>query len=200
MTGVDLSEEAITLARRLSRELHIDAEFVCSDILAPGGILPHRQFDVVFTSYGVLCWLPDLTAWARLIVDHLAPGGTFYMVEFHPLAMMLDERGSALRYPYFHEDKPERFEERGSYGAPESNFTHASYLWSHGLGDVVNALTNAGLRLEFLHEFPFSSYGCFPFLEEEAPDRFILKRKAKGGAEGSHSPAVPLMFSIRALK
>jgi len=189
-TGVDFSPEAIALAQSLSRELGIPAEFLCAELYDLPQVL-HRQFDVVFTSYGVLAWLPDLPRWAEVIAHFLKPGGTFYVVEFHPLVGMLDDAGERLAYPYSHNPEPMAFEVRGSYAEPEADFSHRAYEWAHGLGEVVTALLSAGLRLEFLHEFPYSVYNCFPFLEESEPGRYVLK---------GQGVSVPLTFSVRATR
>jgi ubiquinone/menaquinone biosynthesis C-methylase UbiE len=189
MTGVDLANEAIALARSLSQELGIPAEFVCSDIYALPQVLD-RQFNVVFTSYGVLCWLPDLRRWAQIVARYLKPDGTFYMVEFHPLMSMLDdETGERIAYPYFCGPEPMRFETQGSYAAPDADVTHIAYEWSHGLGEVVTSLIDAGLTIQFLHEFPYSVYSDQPFLEESEPGQYVWL-----GRPG----LVPLMYSIRA--
>src|SRR5665213_3830419 len=77
VVGADFSPEAIALARQLSEELSVGADFVCSNIYD----LPQHlegEFDIVFTSYGVLCWLPDLTDWGKVVDHFLAPGGFFY--------------------------------------------------------------------------------------------------------------------------
>jgi 2-polyprenyl-3-methyl-5-hydroxy-6-metoxy-1,4-benzoquinol methylase len=89
VTGVDFSEKAISLARALGSELEIPATFVRSNIYD----LPDNlsgQFDIVFTSYGVLWWLPDIKEWAKVVAHFLRPGGTFLLVEFHPLASVFD--------------------------------------------------------------------------------------------------------------
>ena len=83
-TGVDFSDAAIDLARSLNDELGLGVRFIHSNIYDLPGVLD-EQFDIVFTSYGVLCWLPDLDDWARVASNHLKPGGVFYIAEFHPL-------------------------------------------------------------------------------------------------------------------
>ena len=96
VTGVDFSDKAIALADRLAREVGLDeaCRFVQSDLYDLPAHLDER-FDVVFTSWGVLMWLPDLTAWGRLIARYLRPGGIFYIVDFHPF--VLDPRRRARR-------------------------------------------------------------------------------------------------------
>ncbi len=190
VTGVDFSPEAVVLARSLSDELQIPATFACADLYALPGLLDAR-FDVVFTSYGVLPWLPDLAAWAQVAAHFLKPGGTFYLVEFHPFVALLDEAGERIEHAYFHTPEPERFEAAGSYAAPEADFAGVSYEWAHPLGDVVTALLKAGLTLEFLHEFPFSTHPYPPYLEADAPGRYVWKRRPN---------ALPLLFSIKATR
>ena len=100
VTGVDLSSESITTAQQLSEECKIPATFICSDIYA----LPEKldeKFDIVFTSYGVLTWLCDLDKWAEIIARYLKPGGTFYLVEFHPFTHMFDEQWQNIADNYF---------------------------------------------------------------------------------------------------
>ena len=148
-------------------------------------------FDIVFTSYGVLPWLPDLDRWAKIGARCLKPGGTFYLVEFHPFVGMLDDAGERIAYPYFHRDEPLQFEQAGSYAEPEADFTHTAYEWPHSLGEIVTALLKAGLTLEYLHEFPYST-SPFPwYLDQEQPDRYVWKDRAL---------TVPLMFSIKATR
>ncbi|MFQ5570033.1 MAG: class I SAM-dependent methyltransferase [Rhodothermales bacterium] len=188
VTGVDFAEEAIALARSLSEELSIPATFVCADLYELPEVLAER-FDIVFTSYGVLPWLADIDRWARIAAHFLKPGGTFYLVEFHPFLNVLDDTGEQITYPYFGRAEPLSFDVEGSYADPDAAFAHPSYQWSHGLGGIVTALLAAGLTLEFLHEFPYSVYDCFPFLEADQPGRYVWR-----GRPGM----VPVMFSIKA--
>jgi len=188
VTGVDLSDEAVELARSLSRELGIPAEFICSDIHALEKVLD-GQFDIVFTSYGVLCWLLDLDRWAAIIARYLKPGGVFFMVEFHPLMTMLDDTGERWAYPYFHSPEPMEFETKGSYADPDAVFGHVSYEWAHGLGEVVTALIRAGLKLDYLHEFPYCNQKFLPFMEESSPGQYMVRDQPN---------TIPMMFSIRA--
>jgi SAM-dependent methyltransferase len=186
--GVDLSPEAIRVAQSLARELGLSAEFHCAELTELPSVL-QDAFDVVFTSYGVLAWLPDLNRWASLIGRYLNPGGVFYMVEFHPVLSMFDDEGRELRYSYFPEPQSLAFEKTKSYAGPEPHEPITHYEWSHSLGEVITALVEAGLRIEFVHEFPYSVYGCYPFLVEIAPEKFVMK---------DHPNGMPLLFSIRA--
>jgi SAM-dependent methyltransferase len=191
VTGVDLSPEAIARATALAKELGIDAHFVCANVLDPKE-LGDAQFDIVFTSYGVLSWLPDLDRWAAAAAHFLNPGGFFYVVDTHPLFHMVNWDGTALEYPYFHSPEPLEFESHGSYAASgeAEGFSHPEYNWEHSLSDVVNAVIRAGLRLEFVHEFPYTWYiPSYPALEEFEP--------GKGRLKGQFG-LLPHMFSLRA--
>jgi len=193
VTGVDFADEAIALARKLSEELRIPAVFVCSDVYDLPGRLS-GQFDIVFTSYGVLAWLPDLSRWAQVVSHFLRPGGIFYIVEEHPGGNIFDDDAQSsmptVRFSYF-EHGPLTCQTEGSYADRTARLTTpVSYQWTHTLGDVINGLVQAGLRLEFLHELPFCNYQRFPF----------LLRGEDGWWRPATGPELPLLFSLRARK
>lgn len=188
VTGVDFSVAAIELARSLATELDLPARFVASDVFD----LPNQlegEFDIVFTSYGVIDWLQDLSAWGRIIASFLRPGGIFYMVEFHPVALTFSDDGRPFHHSYFPSRKPIRTVESGSYADPEADLTQVSYVWSHSLSEVVTALTSAGLRLEYLHELPYSPYDCFDFTSDAEPGKAVIP---------GFEDRVPLLFSLEA--
>jgi SAM-dependent methyltransferase len=134
VTGVDFSEKAIGIARALADELALPATFVQANLYDLVDVLDGR-FDVVFASNGVLGWLPDLRCWAEVVAHFLAPGGRFYLLEAHPTAWMFDDESAEpplrVRYPYFEQDEPLRFEYPGSYAVPEAPFTSVEYGWIH---------------------------------------------------------------------
>ena len=195
-TGVDFSDEAISLARSLSSELGVEAEFVLSNVYDLPEVLGGK-FDIVFTSYGALNWLPDLTKWAQVIDRFLKPGGTFYIVEFHPFADVFDDEDDTkelrVHYPYFQAGRPMRFDPdgSGSYADPSTPTTTTTFEWQHTMADIVNALISVGLRIELLHEFPYSVFRQLPAMERGEDGWWRLK-------EGRDS--VPLMFSLKASK
>ena len=189
VTGVDLSDVAITLAKELSSELNIPAEFICADILELPKVL-NKKFDIVFTSYGVLCWLSNLNKWADIVANFLKPNGTFYIVEFHPFTNMFNKDWSGIEDKYFYDENPIRLEQMGSYADKNTNSSHVSYEWPHTIAEVITSLRQAGIIIDFLHEFPYSSYNCFPSLEETGVDEFTLKDKKN---------MIPLMYSIKGM-
>ena len=191
VTGVDFSEKAVELARSIAQEAGIDATFVCSDVDS----LPDHldgSFDVVYTSRGVVNWLPDIARWAEVVAHFLAPGGTFYMTEGHPVLQMFDHTPQLkLRFPYFHRDTPDALVVPGTYADPEAEVKNQLELgWSHGLGEIVTALARAGLHLEMLREDPVGEW-----------DRPFLVPAGEG--KWRYPPEVgemPLWFSLKASK
>lgn len=191
VVGVDFSSEAISVARELNAELGASAEFVCSDVYDLPGKL-EATFDVVFTSYGVLCWLPDLAAWGKVISRFLAPGGFFYIVDQHPVGGMFACEGDELvvSESYFdvgpHEETGD-----GSYAdrtAVVENKT--SYQWQHSLSEIVNVIADSGLRIEFLHEFPFSMFQWLP----------SMVKGEDGWWRVPDQDSIPFLFSLKASK
>ena len=188
VVGVDYSEEAIRTATQICARADLSSQFICANIYDLPGLID-RRFDIVFTSYGVLYCLPDLDRWARVIAHYLNDDGFFYIVDIHPFMYMLDDDGERLVEPYFHDPRGRFIAEKPARVVPDAHF-HASFQeWSHSLGDVVNAILNAGMSLEFLHEHPFLVYNARKYLVEDGPGRFKI-----GGTP--HQP--PLMFSLKA--
>ena len=190
-TGIDLSDEGINEAKKLNNELGLDAIFIESNLYD----VPKKvkgKFDIVFTSYGVVGWLPDLKTWGEIIASKLKKGGVFYMIEFHPIVWMYDflQTPPKLAYPYL--NKEVIYEEyNGTYTNSDAAIVSKEYGWNHGLGEVVTALTNAGLQIEFLHEFEKSPYNSFPEMDKTEDGLFILKEDQR---------MFPLIYSIRATK
>jgi len=195
-TGADFSEEGIATARSLAAELDIPATFVVANLYDLPGVL-EGQFDIVYTSRGVLGWLPDIAGWARVAAHFVKPGGTFYITEIHPVANVFENEGVEpgelrLDYPYWSHSAPLRFEVRGSYADPDAPTDGlVEHGWDHSLGEIVSALVDAGLRLEFLHELDFVEWPM-DFLVEGEDGRWRLPPGTKG--------ELPLFFSLRATK
>jgi ubiquinone/menaquinone biosynthesis C-methylase UbiE len=195
VTGVDFSERAIESARGLAAETGIDARFVLSDVYSLPDKLQER-FDIVFTSYGAICWLPDIRRWSEVVARFLKPGGTFYMVEFHPVCGIFDNDPAVtdlhIAYPYFPGSEPIRTEEDGTYADRSAKVTNRlNYSWPHPTSEVITSLIEAGLRIEFFHEFPFTTEHWFPFMDEVGERGWRLTK---------HDGSVPLMYSVKATK
>lgn len=200
VTGVDFSEEAVDAARALAARMGVPATFIHRDVCDLPATLDGR-FDVVFTSHGALCWLPDLEPWAQGIARCLAPGGLFYVVDAHPVLQCFDDRRPApelrLLYPYFHGSEPIREEHPGCYSAPDAPIASVEHIWLHPLSTIIGSLLRAGLRIESFEEYPFLGWKFFPWMEQ-GPDgwwRLPADSRLPTGA-GS----LPLMFSLKATR
>lgn len=193
-TGMDFSNEGIRIARELSDELKIPARFICCDLYD----LPDHldgKFDRVFTSFGVLCWLPDIPRWAQIIGHFLKPGGIFYIAEFHPFVGVFENEGDVtefrVTYPYFL-DEPITLEADGTYADNETKFPKlVEYEWQPRIGEIITGLIDAGLTIEFVHEFPYTCYQHFPFLVEREAGKWYAPEDM---------PSLPLTFTLRAHK
>jgi len=191
VTGLDFSDEAIKLARSLSDELKIPARFVCSDIYdAPSAV--DGKFDVVFTSYGAITWLPDMRRWAGIIAHFLKPGGFFYIADQHPFATIFNNLDDAselsIMFPYFRE---EMILSSGGQDYADSTYVneHDNAEWIHTIDSITSSLIDAGLQIEFLHEHSSCPWRMFPFCEADNRAGWHIKNEL-----------IPLIFSLKARK
>ncbi len=173
-TGVDFADAAIALARSLNAELNLEARFIHANVYDLPARLGER-FDIVYTAMGVLCWLPDLAAWARVAASFVKPGGIFYIMDTHPLLSILEEHpGTAgvdalrVRYPYFPDPEGLYFEGGEPSYAGSEPIQSGVYEWQHSVAEILTAIRDAGLELEFFHEHPVNCYQAFAGMEQGA--------------------------------
>lgn len=209
VTGVDISDEAIAFAQKLSKESAIPAKFYRADMFdwLEETTQKNELFDVAFSSYGAICWISDLIVWAKGIAAILKSGGRLVVVEFHPFAMVFDWDWSH-KFPYFRDGKPLTWEDGISdyvatsdeglalseYETGIENFRnpYRSHEFQWGIGEIVTALLQAGLTVEVLREYPYSN-GCKLFERmREAPERQWFPPE--------DVPNLPLMYGIVARK
>ncbi|MDB9754771.1 class I SAM-dependent methyltransferase [Winogradskyella sp.] len=187
--GVDLSDEGVKLAQQLNNDLKLDAEFVCCNVLDTSKHVS-KTFDIVFTSYGTIGWLPDLKPWAKMIAERLNVGGTFYIVEFHPIIWMFDYIDGVSKMKYHYNRKEVIYDEyEGTYANQSSKMVSKEYGWNHGLSEIINALIEAGLDIEYLNEYDESPYDVFPDLVKLDNGMYKLKDQL-----------FPMLFEIKATK
>ena len=188
VTGIDISPQSLKYARKLAEQMGVDANFVEADIMDVIDKVDEK-FDIVFASTGVLCWIPDIDRLAQTIRHLLHDGGFFYIMDGHPFRnVMIDEKGEShpnqIVGDYFRK-QVWQYEGLGDYTDPNFMAPSPSYEWDWTLGDVVTALCDAGLRIDFLHEFPQYFYnGYTPYDVEEDkielyPCTFSLKATAE---------------------
>lgn len=192
VTGLDFSEAAIRTARELAEGIGVSdrARFVVSDVYEAQKALNNQRFDIVYTGLGALVWLPDLPRWAGVVSSLLDHGGMLYLVEFHPLTELLGEDGKSVERDYFNV-QAETCDFPCTYTDGPPLAKTVSVQWHHPLGEVVTALAQAGLRIEFLHEQPVTCFQRYPVLELSGTGEYRFP---------AGHPRIPLLFSMRAVK
>ncbi len=191
-TGVDFSEKAIEFARELAQRVGADTRFICSNIYD----LPkvhQSEYDIVFTSFGVLCWLADIKSWGQIIAHYLKPGGTFFIADSHPFFWIFDiDHPSELKikYSYWYSDEPLSYDADGTYVDTDIKLTNTrGYEWAHTVSDVLNALIQAGLLITEVKEFPNLPWKPVQFAERNQDGEWHI--------EGD---LLPLCWSVKATK
>jgi 2-polyprenyl-3-methyl-5-hydroxy-6-metoxy-1,4-benzoquinol methylase len=153
LTGVDFSPAALASAAELASRLGLDVTWVETDVLDARAAVT-GDFDVVYTSIGTICWLPDLDRWAAQVAGLLRPGGVFFIRDGHPALYALDEDADELvtRYRYFPDGTAQQWDDAGTYVGDGTVANTRTFEWPHPLSEIVNALLGAGLRLRRLDE------------------------------------------------
>ncbi|MDQ6910943.1 MAG: class I SAM-dependent methyltransferase, partial [Actinomycetota bacterium] len=165
VTGLDFSPPALAAAREIAADAGLEAEFVQADVYDAAAALAGRVFDVVYTGRGAINWLPDIERWAETMASLVAPGGRFYVSEFHPFTEMFGDHQLTVERSYF-ERGPWLWDEPGTYADLAAKTTHTRTVeWVHGIGDVVSALARTGLVIELLHEHDYTLTPRWAFLE-----------------------------------
>jgi 2-polyprenyl-3-methyl-5-hydroxy-6-metoxy-1,4-benzoquinol methylase len=187
VTGIDFSEEATVQARKMAQQTQTNVEFICCDFYELPKHLS-KKFDVVFTSYGTIGWLPDINMWATIITTFLKPQGKLVFVEFHPVVWMFDNDFKTISYNYF---KAEAIveTETGTYADRNASIELESVTWNHSLSEVMNSLLQNGLRIDSFNEYDYSPYNCFNNTEEFEPKKFRIKHLKNN---------VPMVYAIQA--
>jgi SAM-dependent methyltransferase len=145
VTGLDFSAPAIAEARALAGRLGVEARFVEANVYDAVEALGER-YEIVYTGKGALNWIPDLGAWARTAAALLEPGGVLYLVEYHPLPLMLAEDSLEFEWPYFNTGA-EVWDEPGDYADPDAVLENARTVeWPHPISEVICSVIDAGLR------------------------------------------------------
>ncbi|WP_374459001.1 class I SAM-dependent methyltransferase [Chryseobacterium taeanense] len=189
VTGIDLSDTAITAAEELAQKCGTNTQFICTDLYNLPNVL-HEQFDIVFTSYGTIGWLPDLDRWAKVISHFLKPEGKFIMAEFHPVVWMFDDDFEGVKYNYFNEKAiVETYE--GTYADQSAEIVQEYVMWNHSLAEVLQSLINNGIDIHQFKEYDWSPYPCFRHVEEFEKGKW---RISKFGNK------IPLVFAVEAQK
>jgi SAM-dependent methyltransferase len=191
VTGVDFSPAALEAAREIARAAGLDIRYVESELYAVPNVLA-AAFDLVYTGVGAINWLPDIRGWARVVAGLLRPGGRLYLRDAHPMLMAIDDEREdqklVVTLPYF-EGTPNRWESPITYVGDLPVAEPVTYEWNHGLGEIVQAVLDAGLTITALREHDQLEWRAFRWMEPTGDGQWTLP----AGRE-----RLPMMFTLEA--
>ena len=190
VTGIDFSEVAIKYARKLSTETLLKATFFEANVYDITDLLTD-SYDIVFCSYGSICWLPDLNEWANGISKVLKPGGFLYLIDFHPMLNSFDCLLSDAERCYFNTLEPFERNWKGTYTDYYENIETIEYNWNHSLAEIFKALTSNSLTINSFNEYSFLPENWFPKLVKGTDNLYRVK---------GHENKYPLLVSFKAIK
>ena len=173
VTGLDISDASIAKAEELNNTLGLNAQFICCDLYSAKEYI-NEKFDVVFTSYGTIGWLPDMDKWADIVSHFMKPDGKFIFVELHPAVWMYDADFTELAFSYFNKEAIIEMNP-GTYVDPQSDIELQEIGWNHPLSEVFTALLNKGLSVKHFEEFDYSPHNCFKDMTERAPGEYVIE-------------------------
>lgn len=189
VTGVDFSDRAIESAKKLAEQADINATFICCDLYD----LPNHlteQFDIVFTSYGTIGWLPDIEKWANIVSNFLKPNGKFVFAEFHPVVWMFDDNFENVKYKYFNSQAIIETES-GTYADKTADIHQEYVTWNHGMAEVISSLLNNDIQLTSVKEYDYSPYDCFSGTVEFEPEKYRIEKL---------DDKIPMVYSLTGTK
>lgn len=196
VTGLDFSSAAIEGARDLAARANSAAVFVEASVDDAVSALGEERFDLVYTGIGALCWLPDITAWARTVSSLLAPGGRLFIREGHPVLWAIDEEqtgGLVLGYPYFEQSEPLVWDDSSTYVETDQSIAASvTHEWNHGIGEILSAVLDAGMTIT-----GFVEHTSIPW--EALPGRMHLDAHGEWMLS-AHAERLPLSYTLQAVK
>jgi len=172
-TGIDLSDKGIEAAKELAFQTNSDAQFICCNVYELPQYL-NEKFDIVYTSYGTIGWLPDMDRWAKIVAHFLKPKGKFILVEFHPAVWMYDDNFEHIKYSYFNKG-PIIEKTEGTYTDQKEVVSQECITWNHPISEVMSSLLKQDLSINSFDEFDYSPYDCFNKTIEFAPGKFRIE-------------------------
>lgn len=189
-TGIDLSSVAIAKAKELNEKMGLAAVFHNCNVYDID-LHVQEQFDLVFTSYGVIGWLPDLDRWAYQMASRMKEGGMFYMAEFHPTMYMYDWDKHVLGYNYFHDPAPTMEIEEGTYADRDAAISMKEYFWQHHMSEIIQSLLDHDLEIVAFNEYDYSPYQIFGTEVKRAEQEYLFQINGFN---------LPLVFTLKCIK
>lgn len=189
VTGLDFCRNAISKAYELKEKTGIDAQFVCADVYDASKMLD-SEFDLIFSSYGSICWLPDLSKWVENIFSLLKPGGSFFLLDFHPLLISFNLlRNKTIKFSYFNNEDPVKLIRTGTYADLNAKVKTTEYNWNHSISEIITTFIKQGMQIQDFKEYPFIPLNAFPGLIREVD-----------GYNHVHNDLYPILFSLKVSK
>lgn len=177
--GIDASNLAINFANSLKEEIGLtQAKFICYDLYSEV-YKNFSKFDIIYSSYGSICWLPDLKNWAESIASNLSEGGFFVMVDFHPILIYKRFLLNRRSYTYFNRPElPLKIIRKGNYADQNQLKETISYNWNHSISEILNSLLSVGLKLKSLNEYSYMPDNGLPNMLLYPDDYYHSKENA----------------------
>lgn len=193
MVGFDISRSCIKEANAIAAVCKQDIQFVESDIYQIPSTY-FNNFDFVYTSHGVLRWLPNLYEWATLIYNLLKPGGIFYIFEIHPLVYKLKNSNEAqidFGKNYFDESiKIKSIDQSHASNVVNPSSKDVAHVdWT--LESIITSMLNSGLFIKSFKEFAGCSYNRHNLFPKQKDNLWYPKNRKF---------PIPLSFSIKAIR
>ena len=189
-TAIDLSPNAINKAKSIRDQLNLKSQFICCNVYDTDKYI-EDTFDIVFTSYGAIIWLPDLDKWASQVAQRLSSGGLFYMTEFHPFIFLFDWEKDKIAYNYFNTGEPIMEEIPGTYADVNAPIQMKEYFWQHSLSDLFQSLIDNGLEIIQFTEYDYSPYDIFDQSTVRAEQEYVFHHEGM---------SLPHVFTLKAVK
>jgi len=198
VTGVDFSADAIQKAKQFAKHFQLPITFIQSNIFdLPKTTIEKESFDIVYASYGVLCWIDNLDAWTRTLASYLKKGGTFLLIDGHPLISMveLENNKYEIQYSYFKNKEPFEFDDGQTYTGDKLEVKTA-YEWNHSIDEIIMSFIKAGLTITSFYEYDFNFWKRFPFLAKSSDGYYYRDPNIPTVPQYN----LPFMFSLTATK
>ena len=189
-TAIDLAPNAIKQARSIRDQLGMKSKFICCNVYDTDKHIMDT-YDIVYTSYGTIIWLPDLDLWAKQVTQRLPKGGLFYMTEFHPFIFLFDWEKDRIAYNYFNTGEPTMEETQGTYADVDAPIQMKEYFWQHSLSDIFQALIDNGMEICMYKEYDYSPYDIFDNSKKRAEQEYIYEHEEM---------SLPHTYTLKAIK
>lgn len=189
VTAVECSEPLIMWAKEICKSYDVEPEFILSDI-QDLSVNVTGEYDIIFSSYGSLSWIPDMPDFFQSIYNLLAPGGEFVLTELHPFMKMSQTLFSQVDYQYFSDEYRIKSNVTTELCSAETEFLPGVFLNSP-LKDVFSLLLGLGFDISKFTEYQSTPFDIMDGVVEFLPGKYKTE---------DDNAEMPLTFSLVAVK